>query len=270
MKDTLIRSITGFVFVFIMMASVFWSQWSFIAIISIVNMLALSEFYILFEKDGINPQKITGIIFGTYMIWALPLSFAGIIGIEFVFLVIPVLYLLFLKALYKEHQKAFLKVGITILGLTYISLALSLFTMLAFTSGKYSYEIIAGCLILLWVYDSSAYMFGRLFGKRPLFKSISPNKSHEGAWGGALLAIIASFIISHFFFHALDLWHWVVIAIIIIVTGTFGDLIESLLKRNMNIKDSGTLLPGHGGILDRFDALFFASPFIFTFCILFA
>src|SRR5262249_33725331 len=125
-------------------------------------------------------------------------------------------------------------------------------------------EIIFGCLFILWASDTGAYFAGTLFGRRKLFERISPKKSWEGAVGGALLAIVFA-ILMNAFFHSLQLWQWLSIAVIIIVGGTFGDLIESLLKRSIVIKDSGTSLPGHGGFLDRFDGLLISAPFIVAF-----
>lgn len=121
-----------------------------------------------------------------------------------------------------------------------------------------------GCLFILWASDTGAYFAGTLFGKSKLFERISPKKSWEGFLGGAVLATLITMGIAHFF-TSLDLWHWISIDVIIIVGGTFGDLVESLLKRSIEIKDSGDALPGHGGFLDRFDGLLISAPFIVAF-----
>ncbi|MCD8293143.1 MAG: phosphatidate cytidylyltransferase, partial [Prevotellaceae bacterium] len=113
--------------------------------------------------------------------------------------------------------------------------------------------------IFIWLSDSGAYCIGTLLGRHRLFPSISPKKSWEGSIGGAVCAVIASFMLAHFF-PFLPLWQWVGLAIVVVVFGTWGDLTESLLKRRLGIKDSGTILPGHGGMLDRFDSSLMAIP----------
>jgi phosphatidate cytidylyltransferase len=130
-----------------------------------------------------------------------------------------------------------------------------------FEDGVYHFEIIFGCLFILWASDTGAYFAGTFFGKRKLFERISPKKSWEGFFGGALLALVFAYGLSRYLDY-LSVTQWFVIAVIIIVGGTFGDLIESLLKRSIEIKDSGTVLPGHGGFLDRFDGLLISTPFI--------
>ena len=125
----------------------------------------------------------------------------------------------------------------------------------------YNFEIIFGLLFILWASDTGAYFAGTFLGKRKLFERISPKKSWEGFFGGAILALIFAYGLSEFF-HTLNVLQWMIVGVIIIVGGTFGDLVESLLKRSIEIKDSGTSLPGHGGFLDRFDGLLISAPFI--------
>jgi phosphatidate cytidylyltransferase len=115
--------------------------------------------------------------------------------------------------------------------------------------------------------DLGAYLIGVNFGKRRLFKRISPRKSWEGAIGGFVFTLIVAYFI-HYFNGGLDVIHWIVIGMIVSVMGTFGDLVESMLKRSVNVKDSGSLLPGHGGVLDRFDAVIFAAPLVCGYLIL--
>jgi phosphatidate cytidylyltransferase len=120
---------------------------------------------------------------------------------------------------------------------------------------------------MIWANDTGAYLSGRFFGKKKLFERISPKKTWEGAIGGGLLALATSLLISKFN-DTLASEHWFAIAFIVVVAGNFGDLIESLYKRSKNIKDSGTILPGHGGILDRFDSLIYSVPFVYSYLIL--
>ena len=131
----------------------------------------------------------------------------------------------------------------------------------------FSFQIIIGFFILLWSSDTGAYLAGRFFGKHKLFERISPKKTWEGSIGGGVLSLIAAYVIS-LFFHNIELKDWMILAIITVVGGGLGDLVESMHKRNLNVKDSGNLLPGHGGILDRFDGLFIAVPFIYAYLII--
>jgi phosphatidate cytidylyltransferase len=133
-----------------------------------------------------------------------------------------------------------------------------------FSSLTYDGALPIGFFIMLWTCDTGAYLVGRKFGKRKLFERISPKKTWEGSFGGAVLIIIVAFVLSQFdYFDILKLHEWVIVGLITLVFGTFGDLTESLLKRNIDVKDSGSLLPGHGGVMDRFDGLFLAVPAVY-------
>ncbi|GAI59219.1 unnamed protein product, partial [marine sediment metagenome] len=125
-------------------------------------------------------------------------------------------------------------------------------------------QILLGFFILFWVSDTAAYLFGVSFGKHRLFKRISPRKSWEGLLGGAFIALITAYLLS-LYFKDLRLPDWIIIAFIVVIIGTFGDLVESMYKRSLGLKDSGRILPGHGGILDRFDGVLLASPIVFTY-----
>ena len=129
----------------------------------------------------------------------------------------------------------------------------------------YNYELVLGCFIFLWVSDSGAYLVGRRFGKTKLFERISPGKTIEGSIGGIILAILVSYFVVGRYFHSLAQTEWVVVGAIVSISGIYGDLIESLLKRSVDRKDSGSLLPGHGGVLDRFDSLILSAPLVYAY-----
>ena len=140
---------------------------------------------------------------------------------------------------------------------------LGFYAVNSFTN-EYSFQIILGFFIMLWTNDTGAYLAGRFFGKHKLFERISPKKTWEGSFGGGLLTLAAAYILSLFFTN-LDLTNWIVISILVAIFGGLGDLVESMLKRSLNIKDSGNILPGHGGILDRFDGLLISITFIYSY-----
>ena len=124
--------------------------------------------------------------------------------------------------------------------------------------------LLLGSFILVWVNDSAAYLIGKNFGKQKLFPRISPKKTVEGFLGGLFFSCVASFFIA-LYTETLNSTHWLILAIIVSVFGTFGDLIESKFKRQAGVKDSGVIMPGHGGLMDRLDSLIFAAPFIYLF-----
>jgi phosphatidate cytidylyltransferase len=126
-----------------------------------------------------------------------------------------------------------------------------------------------GFLLILWLNDTGAYLIGSWIGKHKLFERISPKKTWEGSMGGAFMALLTSWGMA-LLVKGIPLWQWISIGLIIVIFGTLGDLVESMLKRSLGIKDSGTILPGHGGILDRFDALLLAVPFVFVFLAIFS
>ena len=177
----------------------------------------------------------------------------------------PLVSCVYIIKLYKKSEhKPFTNIAFTFLGIFYIAIPFALLNIASFENKQYNYQIMWGCLFILWASDTGAYFAGTLLGKNKLFERISPKKTWEGLFGGVVLAAIITYGIAHYF-TSLALWQWVTIAAIIIVGGTFGDLVESLLKRSIEIKDSGDALPGHGGFLDRFDGLLISAPFIVAF-----
>lgn len=264
------RLITGLLGAALIIFGVSYSEWIYFAIFLIICFLSLQEFYKLSGFDGMVPLKTLGTIIG---ISIYTLSFfieQGTISYRYYFLIFPMIAVVYLIKLYKKtEQKPFTNIAFTFLGLFYIAVPFALLNHAVFhetlingsLESQYNHEIILGLLLILWASDTGAYFAGTLFGKHKLFERISPKKSWEGFWGGAALAIVITYAIT-LFFHSLTLVDWMIISLIIIIGGTFGDLVESLLKRSIEIKDSGDSLPGHGGFLDRFDGLLISAPFI--------
>jgi phosphatidate cytidylyltransferase len=147
----------------------------------------------------------------------------------------------------------------------YISSSFVFIYLIANFNGFYDPSIILGCFILIWVNDSFAYIVGKNFGKQKLFYSVSPHKTIEGFLGGLFFCCISASVVSRYVNDSMDTSYWLIIAIIVSIFGTLGDLIESKFKRESNVKDSGNIIPGHGGMLDRLDSVIFASPYIYLF-----
>lgn len=262
------RIITGLIGAAAVIAGVVISEWTYFTVFFTICMFTLLEFYKLAGLDGLVPQKTFGMITGLCLF---SLSFfieKGLISDRYYFLLFPLISVVYMIKLYKTESKPFTNIAFTFLGILYVAMPFSLMNVAAYENGSYNYEIIFGCLFILWASDTGAYFAGTLFGRRKLFERISPKKSWEGFGGGAIFAFFITYLLS-LYFHSLTIVNWMIIAVIIIIAGTFGDLVESLLKRSIEIKDSGDTLPGHGGFLDRFDGLLISAPFIIAYLELF-
>lgn len=253
----------------VMIGSIVWNEWAYFGIFFFICGFCLHEFYKLVGLHGNLPLKTYGTITGVFIYTLTFLIEKGILEDQnylFVFIGLSAVYLI--KLYIARDPSPFKNIAYTFLGILYVGVPFSLLNMAVFLNGEYHYEIIIGSLFILWASDTGAYFSGRLFGKRKLFERVSPKKTWEGSIGGGLFALCMGFGFSQYFY-SLNLFQWMCISIIIVVAGTYGDLVESLFKRSMSIKDSGRTIPGHGGFLDRFDGLLIASPFIVAFIRLF-
>ncbi len=265
------RAITGIALVLLITVSVSWSPYSFICLILVIDLLSLLEFYRLFHSADLSPRKTAGVISSLSILVTCILTIGSISSWKILFINIPVIFGVFIFELYRKSEKPFHNLAFTFLGIICITIPLCFFIAIAFlpfTKVLYHSGIILGYFFILWVSDSGAYFIGKAFGTHPLFKRISPKKTWEGSLGGAVAAVLTAYIIS-LYFAIQNIAGWISMALIIIVMGTFGDLIKSLMKRSLNLKDSGNILPGHGGMLDRFDTLLGSAPFVFCYLILF-
>lgn len=176
------------------------------------------------------------------------------------------IFITFASILLAKKDEVIIHLGKIFLSVIYIVVPFSLIVQIPFLNSDFNYinTTILGVFILIWTNDSFAYLVGKNIGKHKLLERISPNKTIEGFLGGMLFTFIASYFIAQQF-TTLKLIHWIFIAGIVSVFGVLGDLIESMFKRQANIKDSSKLIPGHGGFLDRFDSVIFAAPFIFIY-----
>jgi phosphatidate cytidylyltransferase len=265
------RIITAVIGAAAVVAGIMFSEWTYFLIFFIITGLTLWEFYKLAGLDGMLPQKSFGTLLGLLVFCLSFFIERGDISYRYYFVFFPLLSCVYMIKLYKKFErKPFTNIAFTFLGIFYVAIPFALLNIATFENRAYDYQIIFGCLFILWASDTGAYFAGTFFGRRKLFERISPKKSWEGFIGGAILAFIFAYSLPYFFYAighppTIQSWQWIVIGVIIIVGGTFGDLVESLLKRSIEIKDSGTTLPGHGGFLDRFDGLLISAPFIVAF-----
>jgi phosphatidate cytidylyltransferase len=271
------RTITGLSMVFLLLFSLWYNHWFFEGIFLVVVILGLWEFYTIFTSGTLKPQKVYGTACGVVLflsiIWCrwFDLNLQNQ-GWYFLPVIISLLafFLSFIIEIFRKQINPLPNVAVTVLGIFYIALPLGLLVTL--NSHRSVHFIgfpayLLGYFILTWFYDTGAYLFGKRFGKHKLFERISPKKTWEGSIAGALVAMLTSVAFSYLV-PGIALFDWLALAVLILFFGTFGDLVESLFKRSLNIKDSGHILPGHGGILDRFDTVFFSAPFVFLYFIL--
>lgn len=263
------RIIVAILGVLIIVSAIYWQAWSYFVVFLVIAFLSIREFYKLVGLDGYLPLSSWGTISGMLIYTFTFLVQMDIIEPVIFYLVFPFSSIIFFIKLYKKSDvKPFTNIAYTFLGIFYVAVPFSLLHIIAFCTGQYQFELVTGILLLTWASDTGGYFAGTLFGKTKLFQRISPKKSWEGFVGGAILALIIAFLLATYA-PILPLWKWMTIGILTVIAGTYGDLVESLFKRSINIKDSGESLPGHGGFLDRFDALLLSLPFIAAFLKLF-
>ncbi len=267
LKEIYIRTLTGIVFLIIVIGSILLDPLAFLLVFSIFNFIGLKEFHKLAGFSNKPSSKATPeyYIFGILIYFIIGLSGIGYIDVRFSAVIFVILFIQIAIELYRKNPQ-WKNITILITGYIYIAVPFGLMNSLFFTGAidKSQSGILIGMFVLIWTSDVFAYLTGSMFGKHKLMERISPKKTWEGSMGGLFFALIAAYILS-IFVPQLSLVEWIALSVVIVISGTLGDLVESLLKRNAGVKDSGTIFPGHGGVLDRFDAVIFATPMVFVF-----
>jgi phosphatidate cytidylyltransferase len=270
LKNLIIRTITGAFYVAAIITSAIWSPLAFAILFLLMAVLGMMEFQRLLSANKRVNSTLPGLLAGLLIYSLVALHAMACIEAGMLWLIFPLITILAGIHLFTDKEAAIRHLAIDISGIVMVVLPLALLNLLLdpwMIPGYHTPWFVLGMFVILWTHDTFAYLTGSMFGKHPLYKSISPKKSWEGSIGGFGFAIIAAYIIS-VFSPELQLWQWMVIVLIVAVFGTIGDLAESLLKRSANVKDSGKLLPGHGGILDRVDSVLFIAPMVFVFILL--
>ena len=272
MKNFFVRTLTAIGIVAVQVLCTIYSPNSLAGLFMLFTALSVNEFVAIVSRRGevevSRPIIIVGSCYLFFAFWLNSLTHG-----EALILFVPYLAFLmyhYVKELYSKHENPIANLGAIMLSQMYVVLPLALINVLAFhpfecftdKAADSFYAIPLSIYIFIWVNDTGAYLSGITLGrngKHKLFPRISPKKSWEGAIGGALLTIASALVVNHFF-ALMNVWQWIGMALVVVIFGTFGDLTESMMKRHLNIKDSGHLLPGHGGILDRLDSMLFAIP----------
>ena len=265
-SNFLLRAITGVIFVAVLVGCILGGPISFTILFALISALTINEFgNIVNRMEHTRMNKPKSILAGLFLF--LCFGYIGVVpGANEIF--IPYLFLildLFISELYKKQPNPLNNWAYAMMSQIYIALSFALLNVLAYHSSatesvsQYNPILPLSIFIFNWVNDTGAYCTGMLFGKHRLFERISPKKSWEGSIGGAVFSIIAAIVLAHFFTF-LSTGVWIGLGLTVVVFGTWGDLTESLMKRTLGIKDSGNILPGHGGMLDRFDSTLMAVP----------
>lgn len=271
------RLVTAIFFVAIMVGGLYGGPYTFGLLFAIISILCLWEFLSITLKDsdgnGALGRKAFGLVLGIlpFTIVSIEMLDLAITNSDFLikctFLFFPLFFLAFLYELFTASKNPFTNLAYLSLGVFYIGIPFSLLYFIVFNGDNFQVNTVFGLLLLTWANDTGAYLVGSQIGKTPLFPRISPKKTWEGSMGGVIVTIGIAYVLS-IWFTELYTTNWLVLGGIVAVFGSLGDLVESMLKRSKNIKDSGTILPGHGGLLDRFDAFIFLIPFAAAYLIL--
>ena len=270
MKNLAVRTLSGIVLAAVVLGAVAWSPWSFGALLLLLLVGGMHEFYALAEARGDRPQRLIGMVTGAVLLavtspflWGSAGAAAGPgpllpAGMAFLLLLLP---LMLVCELYRRGENPAANVGVTLLGICYVALPLTLMAYIPFV-GRYAWNpwTMLFFVFIIWANDVFAYLVGMAFGRHRLLERLSPKKSWEGFFGGVAGALVMGYVASRCMGEAW--WVWIGLALVAAVTGVLGDLVESMFKRAAGVKDSGTIIPGHGGILDRFDAMLLAAPFV--------
>ncbi len=273
MKNLRVRTLSGAVLAAVVLGAVIWSQWSFGLLLMALLVVGMSEFYTLAEKQGSHPQRIVGLVAGA-VLFALNFAFvsddieilgsarqAFACGLAFLLLLLPAM---FICELYRRQGNPAADIGTTLMGVVYVALPFSVMCYIPMIgSDVWNPWVMLFYIFIIWCNDVFAYLVGMSVGRHRLFERLSPKKSWEGFFGGVAGAVVMGLVAAR----VLDGGYvaWAGLALVAAVSGVLGDLVESMFKRAADVKDSGALIPGHGGVLDRFDAMLLSAPFVFVY-----
>ena len=271
------RTITGLSMVFLLLFSLWFNKFLFAGFFLVITILGLIEFYSLFITENYKPQRLYGVITGTLLYLSMSLISCFEWQIDHLlwyfvpfYLAILLFFISFIIEIYRKQPQPMVNIAITVVGVFYVAFPLATLNILNSSESVHFIgfpAFLLGYFILTWFFDTGAYLYGKQFGNHKFFERISPKKTWEGTIAGAVVTLLTALGLC-FLTGEIPLTDWLVLAVIVLIFGSYGDLVESLFKRSLGIKDSGTILPGHGGILDRFDTMLISAPFVFLYFIL--
>lgn len=260
------RAITGILFVGVLVGCILYDPWTFSALFVVISALTIREFgHLINQVEGVSINKNITMLAGVYLYMAVMAFCTNLSGSKIFLPYLLLIMYLMISELYLKKENPVMNWAYSMLSQLYIALPFAMLNILSFhtspmdTSVSYNPILPLSVFVFIWLSDTGAYCVGSLIGRHRLFERISPKKSWEGSIGGGIVVIGSSFIFTHYF-PIMNMAEWAGLALIVVIFGTWGDLTESLLKRQLHIKDSGAILPGHGGMLDRFDSALMAIP----------
>ena len=275
MKNLMVRTLSGLVLVAVFVGAVLGSQGSFGALLLLILVGGQTEFYKLARETGLSPQRWMGLAVGV-LLFALNFivfrqfsrSVTDEAGGAVLYLLLYIgllLPTLFVCELFRRSATPLANLGATLLGVLYVAVPLSLLLYVPVLAGDgvWRPETVLCYIFIIWANDVFAYLVGMSVGRHRMFERLSPKKSWEGFFGGLAGAVAMGYAAARVL--DADVWAWLGLALVAAATGVLGDLVESMFKRAAGVKDSGNLIPGHGGVLDRFDALLLSAPFVFVY-----
>ncbi len=269
LKEFFTRTLTGAALAVVILGAIFWSPWAFFILMAVVSLIGLFEFNKLFQPSGYGSGSLIFYVVGVAVYLLTALAGMSVIDVSYALLVVLSFFVLIAAELFRVQEHSWRHAAGSVIGVIYVAIPFGM--MNAFFVMKSADVavpwIMLALFILVWVNDIFAYLIGSTLGKHKLSAKLSPKKTWEGTLGGIVFTLAAAWIFGRLA-PELSLVQWLVLGLIISIAANLGDLAESMLKRSAGVKDSGKILPGHGGILDRFDAVIFATPFVFFYLFL--
>ncbi len=272
MKNLVVRTLSGAVLAVVMFSAIFWSQWSFAALFALLMLVGMHEFYNLAEARGNRPQRFIGLLTGALLFAVNFISIAecvmdarlAVVALSMIAL-LP--FMMLVCEIFRGSETPAANIGTTLLGVVYVALPMAMMCYIpSLPTGEWNPWVMLFFVLMIWSNDVFAYLVGISIGRHRLCERISPKKSWEGFFGGLLGAAVVGYLASRHFDGNCAVW--IGLSLVAAVTGVLGDLAESMFKRSAGVKDSGALIPGHGGVLDRFDAMIMAAPFVLVYMII--
>ncbi len=268
-KNLFTRIITGIIYIVVILIGIWGGKYSFISVFGILLVIGLFEFYRMTEKNTSHAiSKTFNIASGLLIFLSAYLYLESICVIALLITTITYLLILFASAIFINRKDILHAIIYSVFGQMYITMPLSILMLISYQyqtlSNEYYFAFVLAIFVFIWINDTAAFVVGSLLGKHKFIERISPKKTVEGFIGGIVFSVLAAIILSKFFTDY-SLAFWIGFSIVTALFGTLGDLFESLIKRTYEVKDSGTLIPGHGGILDRIDSLLIAIPAVYVY-----
>ncbi len=260
-KELLKRTVFGLLFGITIILSVLYYKEGFYGVFFVLLVLGMWEFYAIAKRSGARPLRFLGLLTGV-TIFSAGYRYSFFNDSFWIYFIVLEIFLILTVETFRHSKTTVINISTVLAGLLYVAIPITVIQYLFFR--EYNPYLVLSIFFIIWANDSGAYVIGSLFGKHKLAKSISPKKTWEGAIGGSVVSMLLPMFLPQSFlpFELIDRF---TLTLVVVIFSTLGDLFQSKLKRSVNIKDSGNILPGHGGILDRIDSMLFAFPAVFVY-----